>query len=184
MILRHRLLAATIFGAAALTGCEVRDTSQQGENSADAADASPQVSGPAPAASVPAPAPQGPALAESDSQNGEVRLAVTEASRSNGVLTIKARFTLLGGETGDRRLLFESDARDLYVLAGDQKFMILKDNEGDPLTTEDGYRPRFDRLGDTNSWWAKFPAPPPDVKSVGLYFRDFIPVENIPITDR
>ena len=183
MTVRYWHLAAAVASALSLTGCEVRDTSQAG-NSADAAARAPEVSGPSPAPAAPAVAAQAPALAEAESQNGNYRLSVTEASRSNGVLTIKARVTLLSGETGNRRLLYESEARELYLLAGDQKFMILKDNEGDPLTTEDGYSPGFDRLGDTNSWWAKFPAPPPEVKSVGLYFRGFLPVENIPITDR
>jgi hypothetical protein len=156
-----------------------------GNSSADdQEEPAPEVTGSGKVPAIPAAAPAGPALAEADSQNGDFRLSITEASRSNGVLTLKARVTLLGGQTGNRTLLYESDSRELYVVAGDQKYMILKDNENDPLTTADGYSPTFRQLGGTNMWWGKFPAPPPEVKSVAFYFKNFLPVENIPITDR
>ena len=166
--------------AAALGGCEVRDAQNV------SAEAPQSVAPPMPAptgSAVPAAAPQDPSLGDAESQNGQFRLSVTEASRTGGVLTIKARFTLLGGETGSRRLLYPSDNEDLYVLAGDQKYMILKDNEGVALAPE-GYDPTFSQLGGTSSWWGKFPAPPPEVKAVGFYFKDFAPVENVAITDR
>jgi hypothetical protein len=176
-------LGLIVAAAVALAGCEVRQADPEADAEQDVA-AAPQVTGPEPAPQVPPPAPQGPALAEANSQNGDFRMAVTEASRSNGVLTVKARVTLLDGETGSRRLLYSSDADELYLVSGDQKYMILKDNEGVPLTTSDGYDPSFRRLGDTNMWWGKFPAPPPEVRTVSLYFKNFEPAENIPITDR
>lgn len=182
MASRSGLLSAGLLAAIALAGCEVRDTNAP--KGGEGESAAPQVTRPPEAPEAPAPSPQGPALAEADSQNGEVRLAVTEAVRSNGVLTIKARTTLLGGPTGSRTLLYASDSKELYLVAGDQKYIILKDSEGDPLTTDDGYSANFRQVGSTNNWWGKFPAPPPEVKAVGLYFKNFLPVENIPITDR
>lgn len=176
-----RLLSAGLL-AIALGGCELRDTNAS--NGGEADPAAPAVTRAPDSPEVPAASPQGPALAEADSQNGEIRLSVTEAVRSNGVLTIKARTTLLGGATGSRTLLYPSDSKELYLVAGDQKYIILKDSEGDPLTTYDGYSPNFRQVGSVNNWWGKFPAPPPEVKSVGLYFKNFLPVENIPITDR
>lgn len=171
--------------AFAIAACELKQPAPSGEaEQEESAAKAPEVTGPEPAPQVPPPAPQGPALAEANSQNGDFRMAVTEATRSNGVLTIKARVTLLDGETGSRRLLYSSDADKLYLVSGDQKFMILKDNEGVPLTTSDGYDPSFRRLGDSNLWWGKFPAPPPEIRTVSLYFKDFEPAENIAITDR
>lgn len=179
---RSGLQMAGLLAAVALAGCEMRDTSAS--NGADGEAKAPEVTRSPEAPEPPEPTPQGQALAEADSQNGEFRLAVTEAVRSNGVLTLKARVTLLGGESGRRTLLYPSDSKELYLVAGDQKYIILKDSEGDPLTTNDGYSPNFRRVGGVNNWWGKFPAPPPEVKSVGFYFKDFLPVENIPITDR
>ena len=180
---RLGLAAVVALGTLALAGCEIRDANENKGGAGEQA-STPQAAAPAPPPTLPPPAQQGPALAEADSQNGDFRMAVTDATRSNGVLTIKARVTLLNGETGSRRLLHSSDAADLYLVAGDQKYIILKDNEGEPLTTSGGYIPSFRQLGDTNSWWGKFPAPPPEVKAVSFYFKDFLPLENIPITDR
>lgn len=182
MASRSGLQAAGLLAAIALAGCEVRDTNAPAGG--DSGSAAPEVARSPEAPEPAAPTPQGPALAQADSQNGEFRLAVTEAVRSNGVLTLKARVTLLGGESGSRTLLYPSDSKELYLVAGDQKYIILKDSEGDPLTTDDGYSPNFRRIGAVNNWWGKFPAPPPEVKSVGFYFKNFLPVENIPITDR
>lgn len=182
MTSRSGFQMAGLLAALALAGCEMRDTAASNSGGGEAT--APEVTRSPDSQEPPAPTPLGPALAEADSQNGEFRLAVTEAVRSNGVLTLKARVTLLGGESGSRTLLYPSDSKELYLVAGDQKYIILKDSEGDPLTTDDGYSPNFRRIGAVNNWWGKFPAPPPEVKSVGFYFKNFLPVENIPITDR
>ena len=179
-----RLIVA-VLSVAALAGCEMRDNgNSMGNSTSEAAPAVTAPPMPSATAATPAPAAaSGPSLGEADSQNGQFRLAVTEATRTGGVLTIKARVTLLGGETGSRRLLHSFDNEDLYVLAGDQKYMMLKDNEGVALAPED-FAPSFTQLGGTATWWGKFPAPPPEVKAVGFYFKEFAPVENVAITDR
>lgn len=180
-----RVRVVSMLAAAALAGCELRNANETadgdagGEGTAATAPAMPAASAPP---LVPAAAPQGPALGEADSENGQFRLAVTEATRTGGVLTIKARVTLLAGETGSRRVLYSSDNDDLYVLAGDQKYMMLKDNEGVALAPEE-FQPDFEQLGGTATWWGKFPAPPPEVKAVGFYFKNFTPVENVAIRD-
>ena len=181
MIARLGVLALL---ALAMSGCEVRGKDAATEETAETGTSVPEVSGPPPEPEIPERTPDRPALAEADSQNGDVRMAVTEASRSNGVLTIKARTTLVKGDTGTRTLLYSNEWDDVYYVTGDQKVMILRDNEGEALSTEGGYDPNFRQLGDTNQWWGKFPAPPPEVKTISFYFKDFLPMENIPITDR
>jgi hypothetical protein len=170
-----------VIGSVALSACGSGDRNPMAANEQGAVSAPSMPAASAPPL-VPPAAPQGPSLGEADSQNGQFRLSVTEAVRTGGVLTIKARVTLLGGETGSRRLLYSSDNEDLYVLAGDQKYMMLKDNEGVALAPKD-FAPKFDQLGGGATWWGKFPAPPPEVKAVGFYFKDFAPVENVAIKD-
>lgn len=170
--------------AATLGGCELRNKDDTPANERpDAVKAPSMPAASAPGAEItPAAAASAPSLGDADSQNGQFRLSVIEATRTGGVLTIKTRVTLLSGETGGRWLLSSSDNKDLYVLAGDQKYMILKDNEGVALAPEH-YAPTFAQLGGTSTWWGKFPAPPPEVKAVGFYFKDFAPVENVAIKD-
>ena len=179
--MRRQRLAAMVMISMAASACGKSDVDQVERNEQASVTAPPMPTASAPPV-VPAAAPQGPSLGEADSQNGQFRLTVTEASRTGGVLTIKARVTLLGGETGSRRLLHSSDNEDLYVLAGDQKYMMLKDNEGVALAPEE-FSPSFERLGGTATWWGKFPAPPPEVRAVGFYFKHFAPVENVAIKD-
>lgn len=170
--------------AALLGGCELRkeaDTPANEQPDAVKAPAMPSAAAPS-AIPTPAAAASAPSLGDADSENGQFRLSVIEATRTGGVLTIKARATLLGGETGSRRLLHSFENDDLYVLAGDQKYMILKDNEGVALAPED-WSGSFSQLGGTSTWWGKFPAPPPEVKAVGFYFKNFAPIENVPIKD-
>lgn len=179
--MQRQVLAAVVIVGMAVSACGSGDGNRMEANgqASVTAPSMPEVSAPP---LVPAASTQGPSLGDADSQNGQFRLSVTEATRTGGVLTIKARVTLLGGETGTRRLLYSFDNEKLYVLAGDQKYMMLKDNEGVALAPED-FAPTFAQLGGTATWWGKFPAPPAEVRAVGFYFKDFAPVENVAIKD-
>ena len=177
-----RRLILGFAAVAALGGCEARNANETAANEEPGAVKAPAMpTAEAPPAVVSA-AASAPSLGDAESQNGQFRMSVIEATRTGGVLTIKTRVTLLGGETGARRLLYSFDNDDLYVLAGDQKYMILKDNEGVALAPKD-FNPTFAKLGATSTWWGKFPAPPAEVRAVGFYFKDFAPVENVPIKD-
>jgi len=74
-----------------------------------------------------------------------------------------------------------------YVMAANKKYFILKDSDGTYLA------PATDGLGDLEvhlakdqqyTWWAKFPAPPPDVKKITFMTPLTPPFEDIPITDQ
>ena len=136
------------------------------------------------AAITPAVAPAAPirSLGQANDSTGELRMNVTEAIRAGGVLTIKTRFTLIGGKGGSRRLP-GSSTDEVYLSAADKKYMMLTDEGNHGLMTTANY-PTFERVGSISDWWAKYPAPPPEVKAVNLYFTSFAPVENVAITDR
>jgi len=180
--MRHAMMMAAL---AVLAGC---GKAPQGTAGGDAAT---PVSAPAPSATTPAmpatvvpaaPPASGAALGQSTDAKGEVRMEVTELVRAGGVLTLKTRFTLIAGKPGSRALP-GSSTNEVYLTAADKKFLMLKDDGDRALMTSANY-PGFDQLGATSAWWAKFPAPPPEVKAVNLFFTSFAPVENVPITDR
>lgn len=107
---------------------------------------------------------------------------LTEATRKDGVLTIKVRFR----HTGPERVYhsFETDHgrySRFYVTAGDQKYFVLKDSEGAPLA------PQYLRVdlepNLTMTWWAKFPAPPAGQATFDLVMPDLVPFEDVPIRD-
>lgn len=133
---------------------------------------------PVPAAAVPA----GPSLGQSMDAKEELKLDVIEATRAGGVLTVRTRITLVAGKSGSRPVP-GSVTDGIYVSAADKKYLTLKDDAGKAIASNNFY-PTFDGMGSTATWWAKFPAPPPEVKAVNFYFNDFAPVENVAITDR
>ena len=66
------------------------------------------------------------------------------------------------------------------------KYFVLTDKEGQLLATEHEYDGIYEQIapGQTKRFWAKFPAPPPAVKSINILFTDADPFEGIAITDK
>jgi len=66
------------------------------------------------------------------------------------------------------------------------KYYALTDKEGHLLATEDEYEGIYEKIapGQTMRFWAKFPAPPPAVKTINVLFTGSEPFESIAITDK
>lgn len=108
---------------------------------------------------------------------------LTEATRKEGVLTVKVRFRNSGTEDNVYHG-FETGHGDysrFYVTAGDQKYFVLKDSEGAPLAPK--YLDVNLDAGQTSTWWAKFPAPPASETTFDLIMPDVTPFEDVPIRD-
>ena len=104
-------LAAMVIGSMALSACGSGDRNPMAANDQGSVSAPSMPAASAPPL-VPAAAPQGPSLGDADSQNGQFRLTVTEAVRTGGVLTIKARVTLLGDQRVELELGLVVDVVD------------------------------------------------------------------------
>jgi hypothetical protein len=78
---------------------------------------------------------------------------------------------------------------EVYVmdLAAGKKYEVLKDEKGTSIAAlSSGWSNRwYDKLapGQSFTMWMKFPAPPPDVKSVTLHVPGMPPFEDVPIQD-
>lgn len=138
--------------------------------------------GAAPAAAEPATA----ALASTDSNVDGVVAEVTECKRKDGVLTLKIRFR--NGGTAEARVdvIGNRNYDAYYLTAGNKKYFVLRDAERTPLA------PPANSAGDlrkdlppggTYTYWAKYPAPPADVKSVNVYTPVAPPMDDVPISD-
>jgi len=66
------------------------------------------------------------------------------------------------------------------------KYYALTDKEGNLLATETEYEGIWESIepGETKRFWAKFPAPPPAVKTINILFTKSEPFESIAITDK
>jgi hypothetical protein len=141
----------------------------------------------APSAAPPAPA-TGPApLASGDTNITGIVAEVTQCARAEGVLSLKLRLRNTNPAAKNVSLISARNYESFYLSAGNKKYFILKDTDGTYLTPHaDGFGGLSADIdpGGQYTWWAKFPAPPDDVKSVTLYTPLGAPIESIPISSQ
>ena len=115
-----------------------------------------------------------------------VTAELTECKRKDGVLTVQIR--LRNG--GDKAVTFypvsgkNFDA--YYVTAEDKKYFVLRDEEKTalaPATNPVGDVFVSLKPGDIWLWWAKYPAPPPAVKTISYMTSLTTPFDDIAISD-
>ncbi|HUP98117.1 MAG TPA: hypothetical protein VM073_09255 [Usitatibacter sp.] len=115
-----------------------------------------------------------------------VTAEILEASRKEGVLTLKVRYRNNSDTAAAFPLYRNWDDKDYYVTAGSTKMLVLKDSKGAGIATPHGahgetqvdIKPRGSFL-----FWAKYPAPPEATKKVSFFHPHSPPIEDIPITD-
>jgi len=187
-----------LIALAALTGCTSQTASKPAATSSSSSAqpaAAPSAASAAPAAApapppvaqtAPAPAPVATLATEDTNQPG-IAADFTECKRKEGVLSVKIRFRNVSSAPAAVTLINARNYEAYYVTAANKKYFILKDSEGVYLTPRaDGFGSLSAQLapGDQYTWWAKFPAPPPDIKKVTFMTPLAPPFEDIPITDQ
>jgi hypothetical protein len=108
---------------------------------------------------------------------------VTEFRRKGSVLTLQMRYRNQGSST----TLLSWRMGEVYVLdeSGAKKYEVLKDEKGNYIATTIGnFNPIAVGRGESAVLWAKFPAPPPDVKTVTLHVPGLAPFDDLQIQDK
>jgi hypothetical protein len=147
---------------------------------------------PAPGTAAPSAAPAVPATGMAALASGDTNIAgivaeVTECARKEGVLSLKLRFRNTNPTAKNVDIIAGRNYESFYLSAGNKKYFVLKDTDGTYLMPRtDGFGGLSASLdpGGQYTWWAKFPAPPDDVKSVTLYTPLGPPIESIPISSQ
>jgi hypothetical protein len=138
------------------------------------------------AALVPAFA-QAPAIQSQDLNAAGFVAELTEARRSEGVLSLKIRVKNTGAKAERLQIYKDRNADAFYVQAESKKYFMLTDTEKVPLTAAwDGFgylQPQV-APGASYTWWAKYPAPPASVKKFSFYWPLGAPFDDVPITDK
>src|SRR5687767_8453775 len=115
-----------------------------------------------------------------------VTAEVIEASRRDGVLSVKLRFRNGGTKPASLPLVHGGNVGNYYAVAGSTKMMVLKDSKNSalmpPLNPVGDLSPQV-AAGGSYLFWAKFPAPPGDVKKVTLYLPVMPPIEDVAVTE-
>ncbi len=108
---------------------------------------------------------------------------VIQCKRKKGVLNIKVRFTNNGNDKASLRIdTHHGDYKGFYVTAKNKKYFVLKDTEGIALAPK--YIGVEIKKGESYYWWAKFPAPPAEIKEVNIVIPKVLPFEDVEITDK
>jgi hypothetical protein len=127
------------------------------------------------------------ALSEAQDVNGAAGVVaeIVQCKRDSGVLSIRMRLRNTGAEAQSLRLISGDNYDQYYITAGTRKYFVLRDSEKTPLANPETYGNVDANIskGGTFIWYAKYPAPPADVKKINYYTPITIPFEDIPIAD-
>lgn len=108
--------------------------------------------------------------------------------RKGAVVTVKWAVRNGGSKQGRAMFVLDGKKATSYLVDEENgtKYFALSDKEGQLLATEDEYDGIWEAVepGQTKRFWAKFPAPPPAVKTINVLFSDADPFESIAITDK
>jgi hypothetical protein len=148
--------------------------------------AAPPPTAPAAATTAPAPAASPAAAVATQTSNWPGVVAdITEFRRKGSTLTVRVVLRNQGNVDSQPDISYN----EVYVmdLGAGKKYEVLKDEKGTYIAAlRTGYSNRwFQSLapGATYTIWMKFPAPPPEVKSVTLQLPGMPPFEDLPIQD-
>ena len=115
-------------------------------------------------------------------------LELLSVERKGSVLTVKWAVRNDGKKNAYADFDLEGKSATTYLVDEESgtKYFALTDKEGYLLATEHEYNGIWENLepGETMRFWAKFPAPPPAVKSINILFSKADPFESIAITDK
>ena len=179
-------------------GCKGREPESQQATPASAtpapatapATAPPATTTPPPAAATPPPpvttaaAPAG-ALASQQTNWPGIAADITEFRRKGSTLTARVVFRNGGTAAAEPDIHYN----EVYVMdaAAGKKYEPLKDERDNYIAAlRSGYRDRwYETLAPGASYtiWVKFPAPPPEVKTVTLQLPGMPPFEDLAIQD-
>jgi len=130
-------------------------------------------------------------IASGESSIDGVTVNVMSLVRKHNVLTLKVAVVNGNEDPVTVRFVFAGD-NPCYLLDEENgaKYFVLTDKDGAPVASDSGWvgsgRGVSETIepGKTLRLWMKFPAPPPEVKSVTVVLNQTEPMDDVPITDR
>jgi hypothetical protein len=111
---------------------------------------------------------------------------IVESKRKNGVLSVRMIIRNTTNNDDSITVISSRNYDNYYVIAGAKKYFIFRDSEKTPVSAQaDGFGNLSARIAKhgTWTWWAKYPAPPTDQKSMTYYTPLTPPFDDVPISD-
>jgi hypothetical protein len=132
------------------------------------------------------------ASAQQFASEGEVagtKIIVRDIRRNEGG-TVTVRLQLVN-ETDEPKVVYKLLGRGshdwvhLIDVANKKRYLVVTDRSGNKCECTDGaaHHRTFSKDSPMNLW-AKFPAPPAEVRELTVVVKSFEPIESVPITER
>jgi hypothetical protein len=110
---------------------------------------------------------------------------LVECKREDGVLTVRVLYRNTTDKRVSMKVVPGQNYDEYYMTAGSKKYLMMRDPQKMTLSPQakgGGLTIRLDK-GGTYQWWAKYPAPPAEVKKINYYTPLTAPFDNVPISD-
>jgi hypothetical protein len=134
-----------------------------------------------------APALAATGLGSAESNDG-FTIELMSVERKGNILTVKWSVRSNNEKNKHYDIDLKGSSATSYLVDEESgtKYYALTDKEGNLLATETEYDGIWESMdpGETKRFWAKFPAPPPAVKTINILFTKSEPFESIAITDK
>lgn len=114
---------------------------------------------------------------------------IVQCKREGGVLSIRMRLRNTSDAEASLNLITKGNYDQYYVTAGSKKYFVLRDSDKAPLAnpiTSDVATSAVQATipkGGSFVWYAKYPAPPDEVKKITYYTPITTPFEDVPVSD-
>ncbi len=131
-------------------------------------------------------------IASVESNVAGVTIDLMALERKGNVLSLKWAVRHAGEKTTGVDFALSGQEVTTYLVDEENgtKYFALTDKDGKVLATESEWTGSSYGVsenlqpGETKRFWAKFPAPPAEVKSITVMFTQAEPVEDVAITDK
>ena len=104
------------------------------------------------------------------------------------MLSVKVRLKNTGTKAANVKIYEHTKIDAFYIQAEGKKYFVLRDTEkvalAAPSDTYDGRLAPRVAPGASFTWWAKYPAPPANVKKFSFNWPLGAPFDDVPITDK
>jgi hypothetical protein len=122
------------------------------------------------------------ALASQEAHVDGVVAEITRCQRKDDVLTVVMELRNTGGQEVTFYVIYGGNYDEYYFTAKNKKYLMLRDTEDKPLARAASSTQVTLKPGQSWTWWAKYPAPPPDVTSITYFTYVTLPFEDLPIS--
>jgi hypothetical protein len=132
-------------------------------------------------------------IASAESNTPGIAVDLMAVERKGSVLTLKWAVRNSGSAQQEVKFGYMGPKSRTYLVDEESgtKYFVLTDKEGKSVASQHEYLgsdvygvSEYVEAGGSRRYWAKFPAPPPEVKELTVLFDGTEPFESVPIAEK